>query len=116
MGWFNALPATAPATSVVCIGELLEGVLLAEAGARAPAAALRSWLVGIERPHAALPVDRAVIAEFAAIRVEHRGRNDVGDLLIAATARAHGLTVASRNKRHFTALSVPVFNSWTHAP
>jgi hypothetical protein len=77
---------------------------------------MRAWLAGIERSHAVLAVDRVVIGEFATLRVEHRGRNDVGDLLIAATARAHRLTVATRNERHFIDLSVPVFNPWRFTP
>ncbi len=32
------------------------------------------------------------------------------DAMIAATARLHGLTVATRNERDFRSFSVPVFN------
>ena len=37
------------------------------------------------------------------------GHNDA-DLLIAATALAHGLTVVTRNLRHFQPIGVPVLN------
>ncbi|MGZ8709621.1 MAG: hypothetical protein ACXW28_05295, partial [Thermoanaerobaculia bacterium] len=38
------------------------------------------------------------------------------DLLIAATALHHGLTVASRNTRDFEKANVPVINPWTTTP
>ena len=36
--------------------------------------------------------------------------NDNADLLIAATALEHGLTVATRNVRHFEPMGVPVLD------
>ena len=35
---------------------------------------------------------------------------DSADLMIAATALEHGLTVVTRNVRHFEPTGVPVFN------
>ena len=35
------------------------------------------------------------------------------DLIIAATASQHGLTVVSRDVSDFVAARVPVFNPWT---
>jgi predicted nucleic acid-binding protein len=34
------------------------------------------------------------------------------DLIIAATAQHHGLTVVSRDKAEYVAARVPVFNPW----
>jgi len=39
--------------------------------------------------------------------------NDGADLLLAATAQEHGLTVVTRNVRHFQATGVPVFNPFS---
>jgi hypothetical protein len=36
------------------------------------------------------------------------------DIIIAATAQRHGLTILSRNIRHFTPLNVPVLDPFTH--
>ena len=36
--------------------------------------------------------------------------HDSADLLIAATALEHGLTVVTRNVKHFEPTGVPVFN------
>jgi predicted nucleic acid-binding protein len=38
------------------------------------------------------------------------------DLLIAATALHHGLTVVSRNTAHFEKANVPVLDPWTTVP
>ena len=76
------------------------------------AASLRRWLDEIEATHAALPVDRAVIDRWAALRSAHPGKADFEDMLIAATASAHRLTVATRNLRDFEPLGVPVLDPW----
>ena len=41
-----------------------------------------------------------------------RGRQDDLDILIAATASAHGLTLVTRNARHFIDTGVPLINPW----
>ena len=38
------------------------------------------------------------------------------DLIIAATAGQHGLTVVSRDTDEFRHAGVPVFDPWTDAP
>ena len=62
-----------------------------------------------------LPLDR-VGAEWAAeFRAQARltGRTiDLGDVLIAGTAKAHDLAVATRNVVHFAGLDVDVVNPW----
>lgn len=52
-----------------------------------------------------VPVDKKVAEIFAAKRHELRKQRnliDNMDLLIAATAIVHGLTLATRNKKHFS--------------
>lgn len=38
----------------------------------------------------------------------------IQDAMIAATAKVHGLTVATRNQRDFLALGIPSFNPFEH--
>ena len=38
------------------------------------------------------------------------------ECFIAATADVHGLTVATRNVRHFAELGIPVYDPWTYLP
>ena len=62
-----------------------------------------------------LPLDRMAAgwaARFRA-RVHRSGRVlDPGDALIAGTARAHDLSLATRNVRDFDRLHVKVTNPW----
>ncbi|HEX2805916.1 MAG TPA: type II toxin-antitoxin system VapC family toxin [Kineosporiaceae bacterium] len=88
------------AISAVTLAELHFGVLVAgDAGARAER--LRR-LALVERLFDPLPVDEAVAREYGvlAAAVVHAGRQPrarVMDLLIAATARAHGARLYTRN-------------------
>ena len=72
---------------------------------------LRPWFTG-----RVLPID-SVVAErcgFLAGESRLKGRvMSMGDALIAATALTHGLTVATRNVKHFEHLAdLLVFNPW----
>lgn len=62
-----------------------------------------------------LPLDRAAAecsAELGA-QVRRAGRTvDLGDVLIAGIAKAHDLTVVTRNIDHFDALDIEVVNPW----
>ena len=62
-----------------------------------------------------LPLDRVGTEWAAEFRAQARraGRTiDVGDVLIAGIAKAHHLTVVTRNIAHFRALAVDVVNPW----
>lgn len=69
----------------------------------------------VQYEHRVLPLDRSAAECAARLRAsaQQAGRAlDVGDALIAGTARAHDLTVATRNVRDFEGLDVEVFNPW----
>ena len=90
--------------SVVTLGELEREI----ACARDPAfrAELERWLDGLLRHFDARLLDvTAPVARLWGHWSSQFGRADV-DLMIAATAMVHGLTVATRNTRHFTPTGV----------
>lgn len=62
-----------------------------------------------------LPLDRAG-AEWAAQFRAHSQRSgltlDLGDALIAGTAKAHDLAVVTRNVADFESLDVDIVNPW----
>ncbi|MDE3259765.1 MAG: type II toxin-antitoxin system VapC family toxin [Gemmatimonadota bacterium] len=62
-----------------------------------------------------LPVDKDVAERAATFRAQaHRGGRalDLGDALIAGTARAHDLSVATGNVADFSGLDVRIINPW----
>ena len=94
------------AISAVSIAELQFGVLVADDEVRS---ARLSRLSAIQRRFDPLPVDELVAdsyAELAArvVKIGRQPRSRVTDLLIAATAHAHGATVYTRNTGDFAGL------------
>ncbi len=95
------------AISTVTIAELHFGVLMAR-DARARAARLRR-LSSVERLFDPLPVDDAVAASYgelaaAVSQLGRRPRARALDLMIAATAHAHGATLYTRNGKDLAGL------------
>lgn len=82
-------------------------------------AALETWLDRELRPWfegRVLPVDEDVILEWRRLVARGRERNitfSQPDLFIPATARVHGLTLATRNERDFRHTDVRLFNPWS---
>lgn len=112
VAWMRRAPPQDVVTSVMVIGEIVKGILAVEMQNPQRAESLRRWLSEIEATHLALPVDEAVVRSWAQLRVAFPGRADFEDMLIAATALAHRLTVVTRNLRDFAALGVPVLDPW----
>ncbi len=84
------------AVSVVSVGELEAGVLLAADAATRAARLRRLAAVLAEAP--ALSVDRNVAAHYGELRAA-TARLPVNDLWIAATALAHDLTLVTADER-----------------
>ncbi len=93
------------AVSVVTVGELEAGVLVARDGAtRARRLALLAALLA-EAP--ALPIDRQVAARYGELRAG-AGRRPSNDLWIAATALAYDYTLITADERQ---ASLPLVRS-----
>ena len=83
------------AASVVTVGELQLGVLLARDDATRAERLRRLTLTASLAP--ALSVDGLVAARYAELRAA-AGRGPANDLWIAATALAHGLALVTRDE------------------
>ncbi len=103
--------------SVVTLAELRFGIELLTQG-DAHRIELNEWLLSEIRPMFArrvLPITEDVMLRWRLL--VHQGRK-VGctysqpDLLIAATALQHGLTVVTRDQSEFESAGVPVINPW----
>jgi hypothetical protein len=102
------------AVNPIILGELEYGILLLPAGRRRKR--LEAWFAtGVERLRV-LDFDTASAAAWARLLagLKRKGRAmPVKDSLIAATALAHGLSVATRNVADFRYAGVPVVNPFS---
>jgi predicted nucleic acid-binding protein len=96
--------------SVVSLGEIERGIAKQERTDPGHAAALVMWLEGLvtEYSDRVLSVDVPVARRWG--RLSASLGHDGADLVIAATALVHGMTVATRNTRHFRATGASVVN------
>lgn len=99
--------------SVVSIGEIERGLAAVEGRDPMFAAQLEDWLDALLRHYGdrILPVDLSVARRWG--RLSRKAGNAGPDLVIAATALEHGLTVVTRNTRHFEPTGVPVLDPST---
>jgi predicted nucleic acid-binding protein len=113
IAWLDALGEDDAAASVLSIGEIRHGVLSVESMARK--ARLEAWAdkLSLSLGDQILPVDLAVVEAWARIRLVAPRTLKCVDSLIAATALAHGLKLATRNERDFIGTDVQIVNPWT---
>lgn len=98
--------------SVITIGELTRGLVRISTRDGRFAARLQRWQQQLEADWADRIIPISVeIARCWGDLSARLGRNDP-DLLIAATAQIYGLTVATRNIRHFEGTGVALCNPW----
>ena len=114
LAWLERHDATLH-ISTLTLAEILRGIHLLPAGRKRRA--LESWFDELLASFAGriVPFDEDAARTWAAFhaRQERKGRSLPSfDSLIAATALAHGLTLATRNTADFPE-EVPVVNPWT---
>jgi toxin FitB len=109
LSWLQSLEVGQVLFSAVTFGEIQRGVELTRRQDPAKANEIDAWAKQLERASQVLPMDTACFREYA--RLMHKRSNTLAeDAMIAATARVHGLTVATRNERDFRHLDVAVLN------
>jgi toxin FitB len=108
--WLADKPAELMFISAITLGEVERGVESARQRDPVFAEALASWAEQLAAVYQSrvLSIDIAIGRRWGRLtsRLGHAGI----DLLIAATALEHGLTVATRNVRHFIPTGVLVEN------
>jgi len=109
LAWLAELRPEQLYISAVTMAELQAGVELTRRQDPAKAQEIETWLGSVEATFALVPMDSACFREWARIIA---GKPDAlqTDAMIAATARIHGLTVATRNERDFAHLDVEILN------
>jgi toxin FitB len=112
IAWLKRVAAADAFISVVSIGEIERGIARARRQSDPFAERLMAWLGQILTAYG----DRILVADVAVARRWGRLCEAIGhagtDLLIAATALEHGLTVVTRNRRRFEPTNVPILNPY----
>jgi toxin FitB len=95
----------------IVLGEIRFGILLLAASSKRRL--LESWFASGVQKLDCVPWDGAVGLEWAELLSRLRTAHSampIKDSMIAATALAHGFTVATRNESDFKKARVPLFN------
>ena len=115
--WLSAQPSLTLFVSLVSIAEIRKGILLLPEGKKRTK--LGIWLESELLPAFAsrvIPLGEAEMNEWAELQAdaEKKGhRLPVVDSLIAATARCHGLTLATRKIQDFLHCEIAIHNPWS---
>ena len=115
VAWMNSLRVEQIFLSAVTIGELQAGVELTRRNDAVKALETETWLTAVEASFAALPMDSGCFREWARL-MAGKSPELIEDAMIAATARVHGLSVATRNQRDFHQFQIATFNPFQFAP
>ena len=113
LAWLESLEVGQGFFSAVTFGEIQKGIEITRRLDPAKANEIEVWAGNLERASQVFAMDAPCFREYA--RLIH-GRSSVlsEDAMIAATARVHGLTVATRNEGDFEHFSVAVFNPFQY--
>jgi hypothetical protein len=109
LAWVEALSDEQLHLSAVTIGEIQVGIELTREQDGAKALEIQGWLELVASSYNVLPMDAPAFRAWA--KLMHKRSDTVyEDAMIAATAKVHGLTVATRNVADFKAFGVPLLN------
>jgi len=109
VAWLESLDDDQLYLSAVTLGEIQAGIELTREQDPEKAKEIEAWLELVAGAYNVLPMEAATFRAWA--RLMHRKSDTLyEDAMIAATARVHGLTVATRNVSDFNALGLEVFN------
>jgi toxin FitB len=109
MEWIGALRDDQLYISAVTIAELQRGIERTRRQNTEKAAEINSWVDQLEMSNHVLAMDSICFREWARL-MEGKSDHLLEDAMIAATARVHALTVATRNENDFALLGVELIN------
>ena len=114
VAWLESIDDAQLYLSAVTLGEIQAGIELTREQDPSKAEEIEAWLELVAEAYNVLPMDATTFRAWA--RLIHRKSDTLyEDAMIAATAKVHGLTVATRNVSDFNALGIEVFNPFAPA-
>lgn len=109
VAWIDAVANEDLHLSAATLGELQAGVEITREQDSAKAEEIESWVDELATSWNVLPLDGRTFREWG--KLMHRRSDELLiDALIAATAKVHGLVVATRNVRDFGHFDVETVN------
>ena len=115
LAWLKDLRDDQIFVSAVTFGELQRGIERTRAQNRIKAEEIELWVDRLAGSSQILAMDAICFREWAHL-MEGKQDHLLEDAMIAATARIHGLVVATRNDVDFAQLDVPVENPFGNKP
>jgi predicted nucleic acid-binding protein len=114
--WVGAVEDVDLRLSVMTLGEIRKGIELLRGRDPTQAEVFANWLGELHTRFAdrIVPIDAGIAEEWG--RLNATATRNTVDSLIAASARIHGLTVATRNTGDFEGCGVPLVNPWEPDP
>lgn len=109
VNWLNAQPDERLFLSAVTLGEIQAGIERTRRQDPLKAREIERWADQLAASFQILPMDTPCFREWGRI-MDQKPDQLLEDAMIAATARVHGLIVATRNERDFKRLDVQIIN------
>jgi toxin FitB len=115
IAWIGGLRDDQLYISAVTIGELQRGIERTRRQDTQKALEINNWVDQLEMSNNVLAMDSLCFREWARL-MEGKADHLLEDAMIAATARVHALTVATRNENDFALLAVELINPFRARP
>ncbi len=109
LAWIESLRPEQISLSAVTIGEIQAGVERTRLHDPAKASEIERWLDQIEAEFAIVPMNGACFRDWMRL-LSGRPNAPRLDAMIAATARVHGYSIATRDEKDFATLNVQLVN------
>jgi len=109
VAWLSGITPEQVFISAVTLGELQAGVENTRRQDRGRAEIIESWIDSVAASYNVLPMDGGAFRCWGKL-MHGKPADMIADVMIAATAAVHNLTVVTRNLKDFERLGVPSFN------
>ena len=109
LAWLESLDDEQLYVSAVTLGEIQAGIEMTREQDPVKAQQLEDWLALMAGAYNVLPMDSAAFTAWARL-MNRKSDTLYEDAMMAATAKVHGLTIATRNVADFQALGFEVLN------